>query len=662
MFKRPYTVAMGVTLALVSSVGGAVEPRKAEVRFSVEPQPLRMALNEWAEQAGMSVVLPAGEAAGSGLSPRVEGMLPVERALGLLLAGSGLAYRVVDEHTVAVQQESERFTKHISSKSTASSADSESGAQSSAPSGGTFSSLSQVATTSATDDSHRAPAKEELEEIVVTGTHIRGVKRVSAPSMTIAREEMERAGFTTVEEVFSALPQNFGGISFAATYALEGTSSLAQSNTDRAVGVDLRGLGAQSTLTLLNGHRRAGSLDGRVVDISAIPLSVIDRVEVVTGGRSAIYGSDAVAGVVNLVTRHDFQGAQTQASYGWTDSGGGEAQVSQIFGLHSDHGGFVAAYDYSRQSTLDLVDTGLFVSPIPSNGQTILRRDIQPRGTRHSGYLAGTIDIGDRVHISGDALYTSREFDQASIWLFNEVSNPSHDFGSNSSDQFSFALSSQIDLTSAWGLNISVTDSGVKNSFDSDAFYDLGFFSVSLPFNQDSDSGISTLSSVFEGPLPSIAGIVPRAAFGAERRWEDFKRTRTSAPTIDNDRTVNSAFVELLLPINQVEVSLAGRYDKYSDFGSTVNPQFGVSWAINRDLTIRGAYSEAFRAPALVELGTTADVTLSELSDPLSGGVTPVLFRTGDNSDLEPEEAKTWSFGMATKFGFNIQRRVQKEN
>jgi outer membrane receptor protein involved in Fe transport len=207
----------------------------------------------------------------------------------------------------------------------------------------------------------RNSARIQLEEIVVTGTNIRGATEVAAPSITVTREDLDKTGYSSIEGLLDDLPQNFAAISFDGAQALESASRVAQRNgVDRASGIDLRGLGAESTLTLVNGTRRAGSIDGRVVDVSVIPLSAIERVEIVTGGRSAIYGSDAVAGVVNLVTRRSFEGAETQVVYGSpTGFGGGEKlQLSQIAGTSGARGSIVAAYDYQRDEPLDLVDTG----------------------------------------------------------------------------------------------------------------------------------------------------------------------------------------------------------------------------------------------------------------------------------------------------------------
>lgn len=180
------------------------------------------------------------------------------------------------------------------------------------------------------------PAKDAefltaLEEFVVTGSHIRGGVAPASSIIIIDKEEIRRSGYASVRELINSLPQNYaGGMS-------ENTSIVPTIDAGRNVGatttVDLRGLGAGSTLTLLNGHRLAPNGEGYAVDVSSIPLSAINRVEILTDGASAVYGSDAVGGVVNIILDDTFDRAETQAQYGSVTSGHlTEERVSQTFG------------------------------------------------------------------------------------------------------------------------------------------------------------------------------------------------------------------------------------------------------------------------------------------------------------------------------------------
>ncbi len=168
-------------------------------------------------------------------------------------------------------------------------------------------------------------------------------------------------------------------------------------------------MGPQSTLVLLNGQRRAGGLSGRAVDVSSIPLSAIERIDISTGGASAIYGSDAVAGVVNLVLRRAFNGAESQLYYGVAAHGLERLQLSQTFGKEADRGGFIVALDYAKDKPLDIVKTDLNVSPT-YDGSTINRQFyVTPDDHKYSIYVGGHYQLSGNVDVFGDALYSHKK-------------------------------------------------------------------------------------------------------------------------------------------------------------------------------------------------------------------------------------------------------------
>ena len=160
-----------------------------------------------------------------------------------------------------------------------------------------------------------APATQKVERVEVTGSNIKRVDAEgSAPIQIITREEIERSGKQTVTEMLRTLPTNAGG----------GLNDITGANSfsSGASTVSLRGLGSSATLVLLNGRRIApfGNSDpnfgqSAVVNLDSLPLDVVDRIEILKDGASAIYGSEAVAGVVNIILRKDFTGAQIGGSY-----------------------------------------------------------------------------------------------------------------------------------------------------------------------------------------------------------------------------------------------------------------------------------------------------------------------------------------------------------
>ncbi|MFY8299736.1 TonB-dependent receptor domain-containing protein [Pseudoalteromonas sp. SS15] len=172
---------------------------------------------------------------------------------------------------------------------------------------------------------NEADSKDEaskIERVEVTGSRIARYEfSQPAPTITLTGEEIERAGIPDLASVLSELP----AIGATATIrANSGSNSAAGSSS-----IDLRRLGTARTLVLVNGKRHvAGSAGSSTVDLSTIPSSLIKRVDVITGGASAIYGSDAVSGVVNIILRDDFEGLEVKASYSNSTEGVGNRNLT----------------------------------------------------------------------------------------------------------------------------------------------------------------------------------------------------------------------------------------------------------------------------------------------------------------------------------------------
>jgi iron complex outermembrane recepter protein len=193
-----------------------------------------------------------------------------------------------------------------------------------------------------------------LERVVVTGTHIPQTDIEGAlPVQVIRREEIERSGVTTVEQLLERVPANFNPVNAASTIGNGTNPGLSSAN--------LRGLGGGSTLVLLNGRRLANyAFDGESVDLNSIPLAAIDRVEVLKDGASAIYGTDAIAGVVNFILRRDYAGAEISADIAATQHGGGNGgYVNAAFGTGDparDGYNLFAALSYQKDQALKALD------------------------------------------------------------------------------------------------------------------------------------------------------------------------------------------------------------------------------------------------------------------------------------------------------------------
>ena len=189
-----------------------------------------------------------------------------------------------------------------------------------------------------------APAQAKtLQAVTVTGTRIRSVDFETAqPIIVLDRAAIERQGFNSVADILQNLPE-------AGSPPISRSSVLASGENVGGYYIDLRNLGANRTLVLLNGKRLGTTTDG-LQDLSQVPISAIDRIEVLKDGASAIYGSDAIAGVVNIITRRDFDGAEASAYVGQYDQGDGDKQTySMTLGAHSDRGSVQMTAEYSKE-------------------------------------------------------------------------------------------------------------------------------------------------------------------------------------------------------------------------------------------------------------------------------------------------------------------------
>ena len=197
-----------------------------------------------------------------------------------------------------------------------------------------------------------------IDKINVTGTNIRRADAETASEVqVITREQMIQSGYSSVSEVLRNLTANNNGTL---------STGFARAFAAGASGVSLRGLSVGATLILVDGYRMAGyprsdDAQRQFVDISSIPFVAVERIEVLLDGASAIYGSDAIAGVVNIILKKDFKGTYLNAQGGTTTKGGGttwNAQFQQGFGDVSRGFGGYAALEYRSQESIQLSQRG----------------------------------------------------------------------------------------------------------------------------------------------------------------------------------------------------------------------------------------------------------------------------------------------------------------
>lgn len=182
---------------------------------------------------------------------------------------------------------------------------------------------------------------QNLETIVVTGSNIRRVDTETAnPVVTIDKASIQSSGKLTLGDLLDRLPASAGGGSMMA--------SNPQANNGGGTGatrITLRGLGSTRSLLLINGHRVSTPLQ----DLNMIPASAVERIEVLSDGSSAVYGSDAIAGVVNVITRNSYQGAEFGLDYGISDHDDAARRGAHgIFGQSTDKGSIVVGFNYNK--------------------------------------------------------------------------------------------------------------------------------------------------------------------------------------------------------------------------------------------------------------------------------------------------------------------------
>jgi len=193
----------------------------------------------------------------------------------------------------------------------------------------------------------------EVGEVVVTGSRIKRTDITGVgPATVVTEEAIARTGVANVETILQRLPASAGN-------AGGQTNAYWTGNGYGTAQVNLRGMGINRTLVLLNGRRvvYGGTGANSAVDLNTIPAAIIGRIDVLKDGASAIYGADAVAGVVNIITRNDFEGVQVTGKYGVTDEGDGEEYTGDLlWGLRGERGGFTAAVNYQKTKPVNMAD------------------------------------------------------------------------------------------------------------------------------------------------------------------------------------------------------------------------------------------------------------------------------------------------------------------
>jgi iron complex outermembrane recepter protein len=616
-----------------------------------------------------------------------------------------------------------------------------------------------LTTTLATTTAFAQATNENAEEVIVTGSRIaRGSDFESpAPVITVDRSSIEKSGYNNLQQLMEKMPITGNG-----TFSTRGNNQ--DSSANGAASISLRGLGADATLVLVNGRRVAISsfaenITTNFVDINSIPVAAIERVEVLKDGSSAVYGSDAVAGVVNIILRRDFQGVEVSGGYGSAD-GYDETTAAGLWGIGDDDSNVTFVLDYFKNSSLFNKERGYMgtVNQSPRGGEDfrssrgypgrfivngVTTRDpacptgsingatcaydygpwnvLIPEAERTGLLILARQEFAEGIELFAEAAaQVNNSFAQGAPTPLDEaalltipVTHPNNPFPTASTlgvgryrtvdagprqwDIETNNLRGVLGLRgrfSDWSWEVAAQRARSKSEQTGDrsmGWVRTDFLQTEInagrynPFGgvQNPQSvidaittnlvrrGESTLEmydAQVSGELFSLpAGAVQMAA-GVEYREESisdipddqFQRGLifgTEAVTAAAARDIKALFVEFSVPVFEgVELSLAGRYDDYSDFGDTVNPKVAVRWAPIDSLALRASWGTGFRAPSLAQIGLGPSQESQFFTDTFGCADNPVYCAATDynisytgNPDLQPEESETLNLGVAWK-------------
>lgn len=642
-FERALIGAASAAVIAIVSIPAAEAGEPVEI--DIPAQDLGAALNAFGRQTGTEIAFSPETVAGKRLAEAVRGEYEPDEALDKVLNGAGLVYRLSDANIIIVSDPNAKTAEAEERR-------------------GFF----RVAQVDQKDDqevatvSEREDAEGARDEIVVTGSQIRGVRSAS-PVQTFDREAIDMTGVSTLPQFFQTLPQNFNGGISESTSGVTGDNQ-ADLNLNSGSGINLRGLGNDSTLILLNGRRLAPAGLGNFVDVSMVPLTAIERVEVLADGASAVYGSDAIGGVVNFILRDDYDGAETRLRYGTATSGDlDDIQLGQTFGAVWDEGHALISYEYQKRDPLDAADRN-FAQDAREFQQLL------PEQRRHSVFLTAGQNLNETIEVFGDAFYSIRD----SKGIRTSAFDPAN-FDLSETEQYGGSVGSEIELAGDWQAGLVGSFSQSRTTQENKLLDGTEF---AAPRTRESNNW--SIDGKVDGTVFRLSGGDLKLAAGGHFRRETF----TNNDSLKFDRDVFAFFGEMFAPLvgrengiagmERLELTAAARFEHYNDFGSSVDPKFGLLWSPVEGLDFRGTWGTSFRAPLFRELDESSvqGFLFDGVPNPASPtGSTLLALVLGGNAGLQPETAITWTAGFdfqptsipgldlnATYFDINYKNRI----
>lgn len=615
-------------------------------------------------------------------------------------------------------------------------------------------------------DEARDAREVGIEEVLVTGSLIPIAAESAQAVRVYDHEKIQKSGQATVAGFLNSLP----------SVSVARPEGLIQTSVSQAT-VSLRGLPVGTTLVLINGQRAetSGTLTRQgAFDLNNIPIDAVENVEVLATGTS-IYGSDAIAGVINIILKKNYDGLHLSARYGSADDTD-ESSASLSWGNRWRRGSLSVTGTYQARSELRAAERELlatndyrkyggsdsnfpfchpgnvwFPNGFSFNGGAPVQFAAVPAGltgsptaadyaatagtlntcsivanaftvipeTRRAGLLvSGEYDLGHSLSLFSDLLYSraeQRDMDTGSaitgfpfVDIIVPATNPYNPFGTDVGISYAFPNSPHTeDATTDFARALL----GAKGRFGDDWAWELSYihlqdwtdnpsttYGYNLPeiqaaanssdpataFNPfiDGSPGSPELVRTFftdalfkhEGRRQALNGLVRgqvlnlpagavQLAFGSEYARELIHGESvaivgdpSTALSRTDSRETTAVFAEARIPLlsarqrvgDVLALTLAARYDDYSDFGSTTNPQFAVEWRPLDSLLVRGSYVESFRVPTLQLLHDPVRVTPRDnvVIDRTTGQQVLVSSILGGGTELEPEVGHSETFGV----------------
>lgn len=600
-------IALALSLAMLGPVPAFAQQAVVH-NYAMPSQPLGAALNQLALSSDRQILMPPDLVRGR-TAPALDGRYTLDAALRKLLAGSGLTYEITGTGTVVIKRAPSAAKPH-----------------------GIKTHKQPV---------NKKPPPTLLQAVAVTGTRIRGGVTAS-PTITVTAQQIEDEGFSGLGEVIRSIPQNFSGGQNPGVTAPSGGQNYNQNITGGS-GIDLRGLGPDATLTLLNGHRMSYGGFSQAVDISAIPVEAVERLEIVPDGASAIYGSDAVGGVANVILKPDFNGVTLGARYGGaTDGGLITHEYDAIAGTTWDTGGLIAAGEET------------FNDPIYSNQRDYTQSMYQPStlwqgSDLRSGLFSLHQSLGEAAQLHLDALDSDRN-------SHTDLAYPDVYYPYNVETKTTLlAPSLEIWLPGDWTLTLSGAVGKEKNSVAQPTVN-----RADGTITSDGLAGYRNKSQTYEigaeGPLFTLPGGEARLAAGVGYRYNGYQDLSGNTIDTDGDESSRFAYAELNLPlvepkqgiggIDRLELTGAIRTED-GDYGRVTTPKLGVIYSPNADFTLKASWGKSFKAPTLWQRYSIGYAFYLPAATYARGSTYPadatVLDLEGGNVGVHPERARTWS-------------------